>query len=44
MYIYYLANRDHELQNILEEYTDLNINNGFPPQDLEDVIDHIEEI
>jgi hypothetical protein len=44
MYIYYLANREHELAEIFDEFNELHINEGFPPGDLDDIIEHIEQI
>ena len=41
MYIYYLANRDWEINEIFDEYNQLH-ENDFPAHDLEDVIENID--
>ena len=43
MYIYYLANRDYEINEIFAEYNQLH-ETEFPAHDLEDVIENIDTI
>jgi hypothetical protein len=43
MYLTSLANRDNEIQDILDEYNQLH-KDPFPAEDLDEVIENIDEI